>query len=183
MKLAGTKSKSPTWTDVKAKIAHHDRAGLLGLIHDLYAANEENRLFLHARFALGEDVLGQYKETLGRWLWPDVSRNQKASAAQAKQAIAHYRKAAGDAAGLAELMTFYCERAVGFCNDVGYDDASFLNALVQMFEQALAVIARLPDEQRSALIARLDRTRAIGDNLGYGVGDYMDSLLAEYGRG
>lgn len=39
-----------------------------------------------------------------------------------------------------------------------------------------------PEEQvmRSALVARLDRTRAGGHNLGYGVGDDMDSLLAKY---
>jgi hypothetical protein len=75
--MARTKSKSqPTWTDVKARIAHFDRAGLLGLIQDLYAANKENQMFLHARFALGEDVLRPYKETLDRWLWPDVLRTR-----------------------------------------------------------------------------------------------------------
>jgi hypothetical protein len=49
-----------------------------------------------------------------------------------------------------------------------------------MFEQALAVTGQLSAEQSSALIARLDRTRTIGQNLGYGVGDDMDSLLAPY---
>jgi hypothetical protein len=181
--MARTKSKSqPTWTDVKAKIAHFDRAGLLGLIQDLYAANKENQMFLHARFDLGEDVLRPYKETLDRWLWPDVLRNQDASVAKAKQAISNYRKAVGEPAGLAELMAFYCERAVGFCSDVGYQDESYFNALVRMFEQALTVTAQLPAEQRRALIARLDRTRTIGHNLGYGVGDDMDSLLAKYVR-
>jgi hypothetical protein len=179
--MARTKSKSqPTWTDVKAKIAHFDRAGLLGLIQDLYGANKENRMFLHARFVLGEDVLKPYKQTLERWLWPDVPRNQDASVAKAKQAISNYRKAVGEPDGLAELMTFYCERAVGFCSDVGYQDESYLNALVRMFEQAVAVTSQLSAEQRRALIARLDRIRAIGHNLGYGVGDDMDSLLAKY---
>ncbi len=181
--MARIKSKSqPTWTDVKAKIAHFDRAGLLGLIQDLYAANKENQMFLHARFDLGEDVLRPYKETLDRWLWPDVLRNQDASVAKAKQALSNYRKAVGEPAGLAELMTFYCERAVGFCGDVGYQDESYLNALVRMFEQALTVTDQLSAEQRRAFIARLDRTRTIGHNLGYGVGDDMDSLLAKYVR-
>jgi len=181
--MARTKSKSqPTWTDVKARIAHFDRAGLLSLIQDLYAANKENQMFLHARFALGEDVLRPYKETLDRWLWPDVLRNQDASVAKAKQAIANYRKAVGEPAGLAELMAFYCERAVGFCSDVGYQDESYFNALVRMFEQALTAADRLPAKQRSALIARLESTRVIGHDLGYGIGDDMDSLLAKYVR-
>ena len=78
--------KNPTWTLVKAKLATFDRAGLLGLVRDLYAADKENRTFLHARFGLGEDVLEPYKQTIERWLWPDVIRNQNTSVAKAKQA-------------------------------------------------------------------------------------------------
>jgi len=179
--MARIKSKSqPTWSDVKAKLAPFDRIGLLGLVPDLYAASKENQMFLHARFDLGKDGLRPYKETIDRWLWPDVLRNQDASVVKAKQAISSYRKAAGEPAGLAELMVFYCERAIGFCSDVGYQDEGYLNALVRMFEQALTVTDRLSATQRSALIARLDRTRAVGHNLGYGVGDDMDSLLAKY---
>jgi len=104
----------PTWTSVKAQLAHFDRAGLLGLIQDLYTSNHDNRIFLHARFDLGEDALMPYKETLDRWLWPDVMRNQNTSVVNAKQAISSYKKAVGDPAGLAELMVFYCEQAAGF---------------------------------------------------------------------
>ncbi len=94
----------------------------MGLIQDLYAAHKDNQVFLHTRFGLGEDVLKPYKETLDRWLWPDVLRNQDISVAKAKQAISSYRKAVGEPAGLAELMVFYCESAVGFSNDVGNQD-------------------------------------------------------------
>ena len=92
---------------------------------------------------LGEDVLTPYKETLDRWLWPDVLRNQDTSVVKAKQAISSYKKAVGDPVGLVELMVFYCECAAGFCNDVGYQDESYFNALVRMFEQALKIIAQL----------------------------------------
>jgi hypothetical protein len=85
----------PTWTDVKAKLAGFDRLGLLGLIQDLYAANKDNRAFIHARFGLGQDVLAPYKEALDRWLWPDVLRNQDTSVFKAKHAISSYRKAVG----------------------------------------------------------------------------------------
>ena len=37
----------------------------------------------------------------------------------------------------------------------------------------------LSASDRNALIARLDRVRVISHNFGYGVGDDMDSLLAE----
>jgi hypothetical protein len=172
----------PAWTDVKAKLASFDRLGLLGLIQDLYAAHKDNRTFLHARFGLGVDVLRPYKETLDRWLWPDVLRNQNTSVAKAKQAISSYKKAVGEPAGLAELMVFYCERAAGFCNDLGNQDEVFFDALVRMFEEALKVIGQLPAPDCDALIARLDRVRITSHNFGYGVGDDMDSLFARHSR-
>ena len=175
-----TPRSQPKWTDVKAKLASLDRLGLIGLIQDLYASHKDNQTFLHTRYGLGEDVLKPYRETLGRWLWPDVLRNQDTSVAKAKQAISDYRKAVGEPAGLAELMVFYCENAAGFCEEFGNDDEGYLDALVRMFEGALKVIGELPAADRDALIARLDAVRAISHDLGYGVGDAMDDLLANH---
>jgi hypothetical protein len=171
-----------TWTDVKAQLSSFDRRGLLRLIQDLYVAHKDNQTFLHARFGLGQNVLQPYKKTLDRWLWPDVLRNQETSVIKAKQAISSFKKAVGDLAGLAELMVFYCECAAGFCNDVGYQDEAYFNALVRMFEQALKTLAQLSANDRNPLIARLDRVRVISHNFGYGVGDDMDSLLARSPR-
>ena len=114
-----TKKGTPSWADVKARLADFDRAGLLGLVQDLYAASKDNQTFLHTRLHLGEDVLKPYKAAVDRWLWPDVFKNQDASVAKAKKAITDYKKASGTVDGLAELMVFYCERASGFSCDVG----------------------------------------------------------------
>jgi hypothetical protein len=157
--MASRSKPQPTWTAVKAKLASFDRKGLLGLIQDLYSAHKDNQMFLHARFGLGEDVLRPYKETLDRWLWPDVLRNQDTSVMKAKQAISSYRKAVGEPAGLVELMVFYCERAAGFCSDIGYQDDGYFDALVRMFDQALKAIAQLSASDRHALIVRLDKIR------------------------
>ena len=43
--------------DVKRQLADFDKAGLLSLVQDLYAAKKDNQTFLHARLGLGEDVL------------------------------------------------------------------------------------------------------------------------------
>ena len=176
-----TKKMNPSWIDVKAKLAAFDRAGLLSLVQDLYAASKDNQAFLRARLHLGDDVLEPYKATIDRWLWPDVFKNQDTSVAKAKKAVADYKKASGTAEGLAELMVFYCERAAGFSCDVGMDEEAYLSALVRMFEQALRTIATLPQVQRSTLWARLDVVRDRSHNIGYGVGDDMDALLAEHG--
>jgi ribosome assembly protein YihI (activator of Der GTPase) len=77
-------------------------------------------------------------------------------------------------------MVSFCESAAGFCNDVGYQDEGYFDALVHMFEQALNVTRQLSAEDRDALIARLDRVRTISHNFGYGVGDDMDDLLVDY---
>ncbi|QJY32906.1 hypothetical protein E4O93_22720 [Diaphorobacter sp. DS2] len=176
-----TPKSTPSWSDVKTKLADFDRAGLMGLVQDLYAASKDNQAFLHARFGLGEDVLKPYKAAIDRWLWPDVFKNQDTSVAKAKKAISDYKKAVGQPDGLAELMVFYCERAAGFSNDIVMQDEGYFDALVRMFEQALKAIAALPDAARSTLWGRLCVVRNISHNFGYGVGDDMDELLSEYG--
>jgi len=175
-----TRKNTPTWSDVKTKLADFDRAGLIGLVQDLYAASKDNQTFLHARFGLGDDVLKPYKTTIDRWLWPDVFKNQDTSVAKAKKAIADYKKAVGQPDGLAELMVFYCERAVGFSNDMGLQDEGYFDALVRMFEQALKAIAVLTEPQRMPLWGRLDVAYQISRNFGYGVSDEMGDLLAEF---
>lgn len=176
-----TKKAAPSWSDVKAQLAAFDRAGLLGLVQDLYAASKDNQAFLHARLHLGDDVLKPYKATIDRWLWPDVFKNQDTSVAKAKKAVADYRRASGTAEGLAELMVFYCERASGFSGDVGVDDESYLSALVRMFEQALTAVTALPLAQQAPLWARLKVVRDRCQGIGYGVGDNIADLFAEHG--
>ena len=172
---------NPSWIDIKAKLADFDRDGLLRLLQDLYAASKENQAFLRARLSLGDDVLKPYKATIARWLWPDVFKNQGISVAKAKKAIADFKKSGGPTEGPAELMVFYCEQDSGFCAEVGQDDESHFDALVRMFEQALKAIATLPEANRPALWERLDAVRQRSHNIGYGVGENMDELLAEHG--
>jgi hypothetical protein len=110
-----------------------------------------------------------------------VIRNQYASAIKARGSVSSYKKAVGDPAGLAELMVFYCERAVGFWRDVRFADESYFNALVNMFENALAMADMLPDAARAVLIARLDRVGRASHEFGYGVGDDLDDIPANSG--
>jgi hypothetical protein len=182
--MAKRQSKAnPTWEEVKAKLAGFDRAALLAVLQDLYAAAEGNRAFLHARFALGQDPLQPYKKIVDRWLSPDVFRGEETSVSRAKRAISDYKKASGDLEGQAELMVYYCERAAGFCRDVDHQDAAYCDALVRMFEQALRTttdLAANSEAIRTCLLSTLDHVRSMGHELGYGVGDDMDILFAEF---
>jgi len=179
--MSAASHKKPKWKDLKLRMQELDRGALLELIQDLYSANKDTQVFLHARFSLGDDVLRPYKETIDRWLWPDVFKQQDTSIAKGKKAVADYKKAVGQPAGVAELSVYYCERGVGFANDVGLQDEGYFAALVRMFEQAVLTMLALPQAQRAPLLARLDAVSKLAANLGYGVGDQMDEILAGHG--
>jgi len=176
------KKAKPSWSDIKSKLSDFDRAGLLGIVHDLYAASKDNQTFLHARFGLGDDVLKPYKTAISRWICPDVMRsNQTISVAKAKKAITDYKKAVGQPEGLAELAVFYCEEVFVFLGYCGMDDEGYFDAVVRMFEQALKYVMVLPETKRQSFIERLEQVCAQGQNIGWGVGDDMSRLLSEYG--
>ncbi|MCL5968721.1 MAG: hypothetical protein M1359_05575, partial [Betaproteobacteria bacterium] len=127
---------TPSWSDVKTKLADFDRAGLLGLVQDLYAASKDNKAFLHTRFGLGADPLEPYKDAIICWINPPDYRHP-ISVSKAIKAISDYKKALGQPEGLAELSVFYCEEVFDFLSGCGMDDAGFFDSLVRMFEQAL----------------------------------------------
>lgn len=174
-----TKAK-PTWSDVKTRLADFDRAGLLRLVQDLYAASKDNQAFLHARFALGDDPLEPYKAIITRWVNPPDYRKPQ-SVAKAKKAISDYKKALGLPEGLAELTVFYCEEVFDFLADCGMDDESFFDALVRMFEQALKYVLALSTTQQPGFLTRLDRVRQLGQDVGWGVGDDFNHLWSAAG--
>ena len=122
-----------------------------------------------------------YKATIDRWVCPDVLRNQDISVAKAKMAISDYKKAIGRPEGLAELTVFYCGSCINLLGYCGMDDEGYFNALVRMFEQALKTIVALEPSRQDAFVERLECVRNEGNNWGWGVGDDMDDLMAEYG--
>src|ERR1700704_2925931 len=125
MAVVRSKNISPSWSDVRTALLDFDRAGLQGLVQDLYAASKDNQAFLHARFGLGHDQLKPFKELISNCICPDIARNQPVSVSKAKKPIADYKKAIGRPDGLAELSIFYCEEAFGFLESCGMEDESY----------------------------------------------------------
>jgi hypothetical protein len=169
------------WSEVTAALSGFDRAGLIALLQDLYAASRENQAFLHSRFGLGEDPLRPYKRVIAHSLWPDLDK--PVSVAAAKKAISGYRKAKGRAEDMAELMIFFCEQAAGFIRDAGLQDESYFDALLRMYGRALATVAALQNPTRTDKIERLGRVRRLCRDIGYGVFDEMTMLIEESGLG
>ena len=179
--VANGKSASPTWIDVKAALHTFDRAGLLGLLQDLYAGSKDNQAFLHARLSLGHDQLKPYKTMISSWICPDLMRNQPVSVSKAKKAIAAYKKAIGHPEGLAELSIFYCEEAFSFLESCGMEDEGYFLALIRMYDQALKYVSNLPVASRAGYIERIDKLRSRGRHVGWGVQDELNSLWYAFG--
>ena len=174
--MAHKKNASPTWSDVRAALLHFDRAGLQGLVQNLYAASKDNQVFLHARFGLGHNQLKAFKEIISNCICPDIERNQPISVSKAKKAIADYKKAIGRPDGLAELSIFYCEEAFSFLESYGMEDESYFVALIRMYDRSLKFALNLPRAERAAYLERLDKLRSRARHVGWGVQDELNEL-------
>jgi hypothetical protein len=176
-----SKTDIPNWSNLKSRLAQFDRAGLVALVHDLYAASRDNQVFLHTRFGLCEDPISPYKRIISRCLWPSIHKNQHVSVSSAKKAISDYKKAVGAPVQLVELMVFYCEQAAGFSAEFAFQDDAYFDALARMFDQALRASMNLEMTTRDAFHQRLKAVRETSGRFGYGVEDDMCRLLNEYG--
>ena len=177
--MVRSKNTSPTWNDVKTALMNFDRAGLRGLVQDLYTASKDNQAFLHARLGLGHDQLQPFKAIISRWISPDLMKGQPISVSKAKKAIADYKKAIGRPDGMAELSIFYCEEAFGFLESCSMDDEKYFAALIRMYGRSLEIVSSLPPAERSTFLERLGRLRSRGRNVGWVVEEEFNSLWHE----
>jgi len=81
---------------------------------------------------------------------------------------------------LTELMTYYCEQAVGFATESFPYEGSYYDSLVRMYAQTLQITIRLTPSLRAAILRRLDAIRMKSERLAYGVREEMTCLIAEY---
>ena len=177
--MADEKSTLPSWKAVKAALQSFDRAGLLGLVQDLYVADKVNKAFLHTRLGLGSDQLGPYKAIISRWICPDLMRSQSVSISKAKKAIADYKKAIGEQAGLVELSIFYCEEAFSFLDSCAFEDERYFVAVILMYDQAVKRVLDLPVGERHAYAKRLGNLRSRARPVGWGINDELNSIWCE----
>jgi hypothetical protein len=171
-----SKKTSPTWNDVKTALMDFDRAGLRGLVQDLYTASKDNQAFLHARLGLGDDQLKPFKASISRLIAPDLMKGQPTSVSKAKKVIADYKKAIGRPDEMAELSIFYCEEALGFLESCSMDDEKYFAALIRMYGLSLEIVSSLPSAERSTYLRRLGRLRSRGRNVGRVVEEEFNSL-------
>lgn len=168
-----------SWSTLKGQLADVDRAGLMQLVGDLYAFNNDNKMFLQARFADAENVLDDYKKRISLALAPDVRRrNAKPSVATARKAISEYSKAAGNPLGILDLRVFWCETASAFALEYGYADTGYLEALLRQYRDACHALPDILEPLLTDFIERMQSVRDDAAEIGYGVPDEMSELIS-----
>ena len=91
--MVKTKSKKPSWIDIKKSIGKFDHLDLIELVKDLYQLSEENKSFLHARCLGGDKTIKSYKNIILNSLYPDnVNENEDLEFGRAIKAIKEYAK-------------------------------------------------------------------------------------------
>lgn len=174
-------SKKLSWREVKQQANKLEQTTLLALLGDLYELSEDNRAFVLARLGIGEDPLAPYKAVIDRWVCPNVQRNQDISVRRAKNALSQYKKAVGDAQGIAELALYYCEACADFLSFCGVEDEAYFVAIVNVVEQALNALIELDEKGQQALLERLYILWSQSTDWGWGVSEDIISLMDEHG--
>jgi len=106
---------APVWSDVKANLAHLDRAGLIGLLNNLHGLNRDNQPSLHAPLGRAADPLVPDKKTISRSISPDLLRRQDTSVAKARKALSDSKKAIGLARQRDPPCRRFCRRLAIAC--------------------------------------------------------------------
>lgn len=172
--------KKPTWQDVKAILVDKENAELLKLIADLYSSSAENKLFIHSRYAVGEQALEPYKSIISLSLYPDVYKNKPIRLSVGKKAISDYFKATKDKAGQLELMVHYLETGNQFTVDFGDIDEQFYSSLESMFERILSTLKRQSSDVQEEYLTRLENVVSSARDIGWGYYDCISDMFAAY---
>jgi hypothetical protein len=182
------KSSKPTWSQIKARIKHWDKAQFTGLIQDLFEHSRDNRDFLAARLlrdSFGEQVLAPYLRRIEAAFydkrgWPADRLNLK----DARSAIREYRRATSDTAGTLELMLAYVETGTQFTREFGDIDEGFYDSLCTTLHEIKKLLAS--DEGRplyKEVRGRLAELAQQADGIGWGYGDYVADVVGEIAAG
>jgi len=169
--------KRKRWTDLKSRLETFDRAGLVGLIADLYEASPANRRFLESRLVPQGGALDEYRRIVAAAIYPDPFSQRRVSVRDASAAITEYRRATGDVAGTVDLMLTFVEAGTEQAADLGYGDDSYFNALETKLNAIAKLFDDLPASAQAATTSRLRQVRNRGKNIGWGYGDLLDDVV------
>jgi hypothetical protein len=176
-------TKRAAWSEVKASLSGFDRAGLLGVIRNLYEANAANRRFLHARFGPTASALEEYRNLVQAAVFPPPLGQRPVRLREASAAIAEYQRSTGDLGGVVDLLLTFIEAGTDQAADLGYGDDAYFETLERKVRDVVAALDTLPDSARGEATARLVRLAKYHDDLGWGYGDFLGDVAVKVQAG
>lgn len=178
----GSKKTPPKWSEVKAAIGGLSSSKVVALVGDLFRLSQENRDFLHARFASSGDPLVPYKKIITAALYPDVTDDEPISIETAKRAISQYARASGDQKGVLELMVHFVETGNQFTLDYGDVDGPFYDAILRMYKRAIERLLELGKDTVQAYLPRFREIMVSSESIGWGYHDDLADIYEEHLR-
>lgn len=172
------KKRPATWADVKATLDRMDRPGLVGVIRDLYQANNLNRRFLHARFVRAAPVLDEYRRLVRDAVFPDPFSRRPIRLRDGTATIAEYKRATGDPGGTVDLMLEFVEAGTEQAADLGYGEDGYFAALERKVKEIVKCLDALPETDRRAATARLIKLGEYQGTIGWGYCDFLGDVAA-----
>ena len=178
------KQKKPSWSQIKARLKHWDRAQLTGLIQDLFGHSQDNRDFLAARLlqdSMGEKVLAPYLKRIESAFYNKKGRPaNRLNLKDARSAIREYQRATSDPAGTLELMLVHVETGTGFTCEFGDIDEAFYDSLCATLHEIKKLLASEEGRKLYGQVrGRLAELVREADGIGWGYGDYVDEVVEE----
>jgi hypothetical protein len=173
--------RKPQWSNIRKRLLLLGQNELVVQINDLYRLSGENRRFLEARFAQGQDqvqaVLTDYKQEIiycffgERGISDDLPRLR-----EARRLIREYQKATNDTAGVLDLMLHYVETGTEFTNTFGDINEPFYNSLESVLQDFCEGIFKTNDREQFYL--QFDKRLAALKKAAYGIGwGYGDAVV------
>jgi hypothetical protein len=169
-----------SWRGIKTQLAGLDVDTLISLIHDLYALNKENKVFLQGRIG-GKDAYASLLESgtkkIIQEFFPDRGFG-KARITPVKKIISGYKKATGDLIGTADLTLLFIEQFVKYCRECGGEAETKLASLSVAMKELLKILETCPAIIDVLMIEeRLVQVKVDASFLGYGVGFEISDLI------
>ncbi len=170
-----SKQKSPTWSQIKARLSSLDDKELLNIVRDLYRLNADNKVFLATRLGIDDhqSLVEPYRRAIRREFNPDRGF-PRLDIAAARKALNDFKRASADSRAVADLMVFYVEQGVACTVQYGDIDARFYDSLESVFSEVVALISETGDpEMIDEFGPRLEQIVYDTAGIGWGFHDYL----------
>lgn len=176
------KQSTYTWTHVNARLRNLEKGDFLLLLHDLYALNADNRLFLTTRLLTGTpaEMVAPYRKAISQVFNPDRGL-PSLQLRVARKAVNDFKKLCHDPLPVIDLMLFYVEEGVTCARSYGNLDLPVYRSLASVYLEAAERTANLGDpattEGLRPRFAQLVRDAA---DLGWGLHDELINIYLSY---